>query len=343
MWVHIVIFILILVVVILWKINLLPQIRLLDGNGKKLFVLIALSGNILGLLVTLQNGIPEVYVDGHRLLKKESGTYEEEFLLKEEGEEARNFYVQVPAKDTEQEESPAEETLTEEEKDEKRIRDAIALYNQKKNDPDYYYLPARIDGKRLEWSGIADNSGSLIAALGILAAFVMIFRKEQEIQEKQKKRTEQLMMDYPGLIMKFTLLVQAGMTVRRAFQKMALDYKRKRKMTENIRFAYEEILVTCNEMESGISELEAYRRFGERCGQIKYKTFATLLIQNLQKGSKRMSDMLEKESMEAWDERKRKARVLGEMAATKLLFPMILMMVVVMAIIMIPAFLAFYG
>ena len=53
--------------------------------------------------------------------------------------------------------------------------------------------------------------------------------------------------------------------------------------------------------------------------------------------------MLEKESMEAWDERKRKARVLGEAAATKLLVPMILMLLVVMAVIMIPACLAFYG
>ena len=50
-------------------------------------------------------------------------------------------------------------------------------------------------------------------------------------------------------------------------------------------------------MDSGVSEAEAYRHFGERCAQIKYKTFATLLIQNLQKGSRRMSDMLEQESM----------------------------------------------
>ncbi|MEI3437833.1 MAG: type II secretion system F family protein [Blautia sp.] len=89
--------------------------------------------------------------------------------------------------------------------------------------------------------------------------------------------------------------------------------------------------------------MEAYRRFGERCGQVKYKTFATMLIQNLQKGSRQLADMLEKESMEAWDERKRKARVLGEAAATKLLVPMILMLLVVMAVIMIPACLAFYG
>ena len=51
----------------------------------------------------------------------------------------------------------------------------------------------------------------------------------------------------------------------------------------------------------------------------------------------------QEEALEAWDERKRKARVLGEAAATKLLVPMVMMLAVVMAIIMIPAFLSFYG
>ena len=76
---------------------------------------------------------------------------------------------------------------------------------------------------------------------------------------------------------------------------------------------------------------------------MKYKTLSTLLIQNLQKGSRYLSDLLEKESVEAWEERKRKARVLGDTAATKLLFPMVLMLMVVMAVIMLPAFLSFYG
>ena len=57
----------------------------------------------------------------------------------------------------------------------------------------------------------------------------------------------------------------------------------------------------------------------------------------------KQEEMSEKEALEAWDERKRKARVMGETAATKLLVPMIMMLAVVMAIIMIPAFLSFYG
>ena len=148
-------------------------------------------------------------------------------------------------------------------------------------------------------------------------------------------------MDYPPLLLKFTLLIQAGMTARRAFQKMAADYMRTKPAKG--RFAYEAIVTACHEMDSGMSELEAYRRFGEHCDLMKYKTFSTILIQNLQKGSQRMADLLEKEALEAWDERKRKARVLGEAAATKLLVPMVMMLVVVMAIIMIPAFLSFYG
>ena len=125
------------------------------------------------------------------------------------------------------------------------------------------------------------------------------------------------------------------------FQKISSDYLRN--CPKEGRYAYEAVTTTCHEMDSGVAELEAYRRFGERCGQMKYKTFSTILIQNLQKGGHRMADLLEKEALEAWDERKRKARVMGETAATKLLVPMIMMLAVVMAIIMIPAFLSFYG
>lgn len=223
----------------------------------------------------------------------------------------------------------------------KELRETIEKYNEEKEDPDYYYLPEEWNGQKLEWQKPGDNTGTLIAALSFFSAFVLMLKKAREEQEALAKRSEQLLMDYPPLILKFTLLIQAGMTARRAFQKMASDYMR----TEPVKghFAYEMIVTACREMDSGVAELEAYRRFGERCGQMKYKTFSTILIQNLQKGSRRMADLLEQEALEAWDERKRKARVLGEAAATKLLIPMIMMLIVVMAIIMIPAFLSFYG
>lgn len=342
MEVHLILLAMVIGIIIAWKTGLLQLNVLEDSKGRRLFLAVALAGNLLGFLITFTSGGGTVYSNGHRLERTQDGDYEEKFLVSVDGEQTGSVYVEVPGKETGGEpETNHSETLTEEEEMERTLREAITIYNEKKNDPDYYYLPEEWEGKHLDWEVPGDHSGTLLAGLSLFAALALLMRRVQEEQEARKKRAEQLLMDYPGLIMKFTLLVQAGMTVRNAFQKIAADYRRK--SAGKSRYAYEEVVAACLEMESGVSEAEAYRRFGERCGQIKYKTFSILLIQNLQKGSRRMGELLEKESMEAWDERKRKARVLGELAATKLLFPMVMMLAVVMAIIMIPAFLAFYG
>ena len=296
-----------------------------------------------GMALTMTSGVREIYTDGYRLEKETTGAYTEEFEVSVDGQDAEKIDVQIPEKESEEGQA-AEKTEKEESPEESRkkeLREAIEKYNEIKKDPDYYYLPKDWKGQKLEWQKPGDTTGTLIAALSLFAAFVLMLKKTREEQEASAKRAEQLLMDYPSLILKFTLLIQAGMTARRAFQKMASDYMRSQPVKGH--FAYEMIVLACREMDSGVAELEAYRRFGERCGQMKYKTFSTILIQNLQKGSRHMADLLEQEAMEAWDERKRKARVLGEAAATKLLIPMIMMLIVVMAIIMIPAFLSFYG
>ena len=342
MWIHIVIFILIFGVFLAGKLGRLPPWAK-DTQGQKLFILVALAGNIIGMFLTFQNGGGTVYSSGYRMEKEETGAYEEKFMVSVDGKKAGSLYIQVPEKETEEtgEEPEPEKKLSEEQQREKELQDMIVQYNQKKNDPQYYYLPDEWNGKHLEWEQPKDTTGNLIAALGLIAAIAVVIAKKREEQTVEIKRREQLLMDYPGLIMKFTLLVQAGLTARKAFQKIALDYGKREEGKK--RAAYEEIRTACYEMDSGISEAEAYRRFGERCGQVKYKTLSTLLIQNLQKGSRYLSDLLEKESVEAWEERKRKARVLGDTAATKLLLPMVLMLLVVMAVIMLPAGLSFYG
>ena len=51
--------------------------------------------------------------------------------------------------------------------------------------------------------------------------------------------------------------------------------------------------------------------------------------------------MLEEEAEKAQEMRKQQARVLGEQASTKLLFPMILMLIVTFVILLIPACISF--
>ena len=337
MWLHIVIFVILFLLAAGSRLGWLHVEQIGTQKGRKLFLAVALTGNIMGLAMTCTKGGGEIYQDGYEL-KKEENSYEEKFIVSMEGKKQAVSTFQIPEKEMEEEDSQQQEVLTEEEKLEK----ASGFYceiQQPSQIPITITCNPSWNGKNLEWKTPYDNTGNLLAAMTMAAAFAIIVMTAREEQSARAKRYEELMMDYPGLIMKFTLLVQAGMTVRNAFRKMTVDYKRKNEK----RAAYEELVTACNEMESGISEMEAYRRFGERCGHVKYKTFATLLIQNLQKGSRQMGEMLEKESVEAWDDRKRKAKVLGEAATTKLLLPMVLMLGVVMAIIMLPACLSFYG
>ena len=338
MWLHIVIFVILLILTAGSVMGWIHIEQIGTAKGRKLFLAVVLAGNTIGLLLTITKGGGQI-LDGGYELKKEEDPYEEKFMVSIEGEETGSVYVQIPEKELEKENAGQQEVLTEEEREEQQLLEYVENYNSELENPDYYYLPDNWDGRTLEWKTPYDSTGNLLSAMAVATAFALIVITAREEQKARAQRYEELMMDYPGVIMKFTLLVQAGMTVRNAFRKMAVDYTRK----EEKRIAYEEIVTACHEMESGISELEAYRRFGERCGHVKYKTFATLLIQNLQKGSRHMGEMLEKESVEAWDDRKRKAKVLGEAATTKLLVPMMLMLGVVMAIVMLPACLSFYG
>ena len=100
----------------------------------------------------------------------------------------------------------------------------------------------------------------------------------------------------------------------------------------------EEMRQTCHEMDSGVTEAEGYENFGRRCDLQIYVRLGALLSQNLRKGTKGLSELLKLESIQAFEERKARAKRLEE-AGTKLLLPMFLMLAVVLIIVIVPAFL----
>ena len=128
------------------------------------------------------------------------------------------------------------------------------------------------------------------------------------------------------------------MTARSAWIKMARDYEECEKQKEK-RPAYEEMVYTMHELQSGASESEEiYEHFGDRCGLATYRKFGVLLSQNLKKGTRGLADLLKQESVNAFEERNRFCKNAGEEAGTKMLLPMFLMLGVVLIMIVFPAF-----
>ena len=94
-------------------------------------------------------------------------------------------------------------------------------------------------------------------------------------------------------------------------------------------------------MEAGISERVAYQNMGIRCGLPCVVRFTGLLAQHMKSGAGGLKKALQDETDQALKDRRERARRLGEEAGTKLLFPMILMLILIMLIITIPAFTSF--
>ena len=100
----------------------------------------------------------------------------------------------------------------------------------------------------------------------------------------------------------------------------------------------EEVLRLAGELKNGASEGKAYEAFGRRIGLKPYLRCAALLVSQLQKGSGAMREGLEREAALAWEMQRSRVTKKGEEAQTKLLFPMMGMLFLVMGVVMIPAF-----
>lgn len=230
--------------------------------------------------------------------------------------------------------------LNEREKMQKEIQKEAELLSENPSEP--LYLPQTLQGKEVRYRKTGTETGGIICVLSlILGLGVYPLQKEKEKKQKELTRKE-MQRDYPDIIQKLVLFLRAGFTIRKALEKIAEGYLRsKEKYHAKERSAYEEIVRTCREMQGGIYEAEAYERFGTRCGISQYKILSVLLVQNLKKGNQNLLELLEREEAVAEDERKRSAKVRGEEASTKLLLPMVLQLIVVLMILMIPAFFSF--
>lgn len=202
-------------------------------------------------------------------------------------------------------------------------------------------LPEQIDGARLIWEEKKEDSSGILFLLACAAAAAVYLAQDKELKDKAEERNRQMLSDYPQLVGKLTLYMGAGMTIRNSFKRIAGNYEKEKKETDRYRYVYEEMLLTCHELESGVSETAAYEHFGKRCRMRQYTKLSNLLVQNLKKGSNSITEALRQESKNAFEERRNMARKLGEEAGTKLLLPMMLLLGIVMVLIMIPAYFSF--
>lgn len=172
--------------------------------------------------------------------------------------------------------------------------------------------------------GNASKDGIYVFLLFETVSAALYFLTDKDLKEEMNKKKVTWRFQYPDLVHKMVLYLGAGLSIRSTFVKLAAQY-------ETIQYARREI-------DAGVPEVIAYEHFGKRTGLQSYIKLATLLNQNLKRGTSTLFLRLEEEALLSSQERIQNGKKMGEEAGTKLLLPMAMLLGVIMIMIMIPAF-----
>lgn len=219
------------------------------------------------------------------------------------------------------------------------LAESIESITKESSEEEAIKLPEEFLGKRILWLSKSGKQAMGILVLGILVGILLYYSANEQLTKEVKNRKKQMVLDYPDIVNKLALLIGAGMTVSGAWNRIVTDYTNLLDSKKpQLRVAYEEMKATNYEMKLGVSEAVALEEFGRRLGIVEYMKLSSVLIQNLRKGSDGLMQLLSLMSQDAFEQRKQRAKQLGEEAGTKLLLPMMIMLVLVFVIILVPAF-----
>lgn len=215
---------------------------------------------------------------------------------------------------------------------EKVISDYVEDIQKKNRDSRRVELPSEIEGYIV--SDTTNGSGGIpVIFLGIAASICIWIGAGAKVSKQERERRQQLMLGYPELVDKMILYLGAGVTIRGAFVRM-LQAGGEGALIRELRY-------TINEIQAGVPESEAYYNMGHRINLPVYMKLMSMLSQNVNKGTRDIMLMMAGEEQAALQARKEFARKKGEEAGTRLLFPMIVLLGVVMVIVVLPAVMSF--
>lgn len=170
---------------------------------------------------------------------------------------------------------------------------------------------------------------------------VQKYLKLKEEGERHRKEAEK---DFPVIVHLLTLYMGAGLSFLSAVRRIGFHYQEQKEAdAKQKKYAFERVLLMEQQMNNGMSQKEACQNWGMQFHSEAYQKLALILVQSFTKGSKEASTMMEAEEREAFQRRVERAKQEGEEAATRLLFPMIVLLCQVMLLVMYPALIRFQG
>ena len=228
---------------------------------------------------------------------------------------------------------------TEEESLRGRLLKALKAADQASKGEDYLTLPVSLDGKKISWEYAGDWPAGAGILLFIILIAAVLARENEHLKNELERRSQMLLDAYPVFVHRMVLMLGAGITPLKSWEILLADIEKENRGSENLSYLRREMRYSLLQLRSGVPEVSVYREFGSRTGLACYEQFCQLIVQSIKKGRKGIGDMMMNEAQDAQKRRRDTAKKMGETASTKLLGPMMMMLVAVIAVVMAPALL----
>jgi hypothetical protein len=205
-------------------------------------------------------------------------------------------------------------------------------------------LPGKLDESiEVQWSSRIEEDSAFLLPLFLLVMLVVYFKRYDRIDREVKEAESSVNRDLPEFINKLVLLLNAGLVFSSAFSKIMGDYesfyhtgKTEQRQTK---FLYEEMLDIQKKVDqSNASLIRELKDFSQRCGVREMVRLTAIISDNWNKGCT-LAEKLEAESGLLWIGRKKKAEEKGKLAETKLTFPLMILLLVLIMVTIAPAML----
>lgn len=176
----------------------------------------------------------------------------------------------------------------------------------------------------------ARNGDVTFLILFFALAPILAYGAFNSLENKVNKRHHQVDLDLPDLTNEIVILSGAGLTLRAALVKIGREMPGETPL-------YQALRIAVNKMENGATDEESLDVLVDRCNMPVMRRFTSVLLQNMHRGGADVLIALREISAELWTNRKAAARQMAEEVSTKLLFPMMLMLIAVILLVAAPA------
>lgn len=164
--------------------------------------------------------------------------------------------------------------------------------------------------------------------LGAALSAILPYGVYSGINSAVQKKKNSIISEFPKMVSKLTLLVNAGMLVRRAWDEVA---------NSNFEEAlYAEMRLTSKDIQEGMSIEAAMESFAARCGLKEIRKFSSIYVQAVNRGASESIGSMKIMADEAWEQKKQISKQMGEIASQKLLIPNMIMFMGIMVVVVVP-------